>query len=207
MRGGAHLAALQQLVADVFRDLGYAESQILANRRATVLPGYFRATKEWDLLVVDNDCLVAGFELKSLAGGNDRQSWGRNFNNRIEEAVGSATDLWHAFEVGSLGPTRPWLGYLYVIEDSPESRQPRPARQPNLPVEPVFTNASYCERAGLMCERLLASGLYDAVCFVASSQDPAVAPREPIPSLSWDAFVEAIQVRVALVRGTTTRRR
>lgn len=53
------------------------------------LPGYFRPTKKWDLLVVWHDQLLAALEFKSHAG----PSFGNNFNNRTEEAMGSALDL------------------------------------------------------------------------------------------------------------------
>ncbi len=57
------------------------------------IPGYFRPTKSWDLLVVHDRKLVAAVEFKSQAG----PSFGNNFNNRTEEAIGTATDLWTAF--------------------------------------------------------------------------------------------------------------
>ncbi|MEY3276128.1 MAG: Restriction endonuclease XhoI, partial [Verrucomicrobiota bacterium] len=33
-----------------------------------ILPGYFRATKNWDVLVVHRDRLLAAFEFKSQVG-------------------------------------------------------------------------------------------------------------------------------------------
>ncbi len=57
------------------------------------LPGFFRPTKEWDLLVIKDGKLVVAIEAKSQAG----PSFGNNFNNRTEEAMGSALDLWTAF--------------------------------------------------------------------------------------------------------------
>lgn len=47
---------------------------------------YFRPNKKWDLLVVDNNELVIAIEFKSQVG----PSFGNNFNNRTEEAMGSA---------------------------------------------------------------------------------------------------------------------
>ena len=57
------------------------------------LPGYYRAEKKWDLLVISKGHLVAAIEFKSQAG----ESIGNNVNNRSEEAIGMATDLWVAF--------------------------------------------------------------------------------------------------------------
>src|SRR5579884_3387733 len=86
-----------------------------ASNSATSLPGFYRATKSWDLVVVANESLVAALELKSQVG-----SFGNNFNNRTEEAVGTAADIWTAFREGAFGTSpAPWLGYLFLLEDSP----------------------------------------------------------------------------------------
>jgi hypothetical protein len=41
------------------------------------LPGYFRPTKEWDLLVILDGNLLASIEFKSQIG----PSFGNNYNN------------------------------------------------------------------------------------------------------------------------------
>lgn len=76
------------------------------------LPGYFRSSKDWDMLVISpKGKLVAALELKSQVG-----SYGNNFNNRIEEAIGSAVDLWTAFREGQFpGQAAPWVGWLMVV--------------------------------------------------------------------------------------------
>jgi len=36
-----------------------------------------------------------------------------NFNNRVEEALGSATAIWTAYREGTFKPSqRPWIGWL-----------------------------------------------------------------------------------------------
>lgn len=53
------------------------------------MPGYYRATKDWDFLIVsEKGNLVAAIELKSQVG-----SYGNNLNNRTEESLGSAEDF------------------------------------------------------------------------------------------------------------------
>ena len=64
-----------------------------------MLPGYYRPEKKWDLLVVSNNQLVTAIEFKSQVG----PSFGNNFNNRVEEAVGSATDIWTAYREKRFG--------------------------------------------------------------------------------------------------------
>jgi hypothetical protein len=92
---------------------GIAE-QFIFRKKAVELPGYFRPTKEWDLLVVRGDTLIAALEAKSQVG----PSFGNNFNNRTEEAIGSALDLWTAYrERAYLDSPQPFLGYFFMLED------------------------------------------------------------------------------------------
>ena len=101
--GGAQMDGFAQLIEKVVRRSRRKELEIFRNKRVE-LPGFFRPTKKWDLLVMANGELAAVIELKSQVG-----SFGNNFNNRIEEAVGSAQDLWVAFREGALGSLEPWL--------------------------------------------------------------------------------------------------
>lgn len=71
------------LVAKFFSEAGFPASSIRINRGVD-LPGYFRPSKQWDVVVVLNGILVAAFELKALGG----PSFGNNANNRVEEALG-----------------------------------------------------------------------------------------------------------------------
>ena len=90
------------------------ESCIAIDRRVE-LPGWFRAEKKWDLVIVHESELIAAVEFKSQIG----PSFGNNFNNRTEEALGSATDIWAAYREGAFKPSsRPYLGYLMLLEDS-----------------------------------------------------------------------------------------
>lgn len=61
--------------------------KILQDKQAT-LPGYFRPKKDWDIVVKKGDTVVCAIEMKSLP-----TSFGNNFNNRVEECLGSAYDL------------------------------------------------------------------------------------------------------------------
>ena len=69
------------------------EESFIFRKKRLQLPGFFRPTKEWDLVVVKNGHLIAAIEAKSQVG----PSFGNNFNNRTEEAMGSALDIWTAF--------------------------------------------------------------------------------------------------------------
>lgn len=106
VRAGQHLDKLSELVGDIFVDEGLAEGNVL-RRRQLELSGYYRSEKRWDLLVVYKNVLAAAIEFKSQVG-----SVGKNINNRVEEAVGSATDVWAAHREGRSGFVRPWLGVI-----------------------------------------------------------------------------------------------
>jgi hypothetical protein len=190
VRGGRHFTAMTALLARFFLDAGYPLDAIRTSRLG--LPGYYRPQKQWDLVVVHNDTLVAAFELKSLGG----PSFGNNYNNRIEEALGSAVDLHRAGRAGVIPGERPWLGYLFLMQDAKGSREPVHLAEGVFAVDPVWRgHRSYQERFSVFCERLLAEGLYDAVCYLVSSPaDPT--PVEPVVALDWRHFAAAIQARI-----------
>ena len=89
--GGAQMGALEVLLTDVLVGAGLSQSDVRA-RTALELPGYYRPEKKWDLLVISADQLVMAVEFKSQVG----PSFGNNFNNRTEEAIGNAEDIWTA---------------------------------------------------------------------------------------------------------------
>jgi len=60
-------------------------------------------------VVIHEGHLIAAMKFKSQTG----PSFGNNFNNRTEEAIGSATDLWASYREEAFKPSpRPWLGYF-----------------------------------------------------------------------------------------------
>lgn len=184
--GGAQMDGLIHLVRDLLHESGVDSSCILTKTRME-LPGYFRPTKQWDLLVVQDQKLLAAVEFKSQVG-----SFGNNFNNRTEEALGNAIDLWRAYENDKFQRLpAPWLGYLFLLEEAEASTRPVSTPEPNFPVFPEFKNASYQRRYELFCERLIREKLYHGACFMMSSRDegPKGSYRESVAELSFDRFV------------------
>jgi hypothetical protein len=92
------MGAMEVLVADILAEAGLEKLHI-KTRTALELPGYYRSEKKWDLIVVSNSPLVTAMEFKSQVG----PSFGNNFNNRSEEAIGSATDILVAYREGRFG--------------------------------------------------------------------------------------------------------
>src|ERR1700752_3509486 len=65
--GGTQMGALEVLIADILCDAGLKKLDV-RTRTALELPGYYRATKKWDLIVVSGGELVMAMEFKSQAG-------------------------------------------------------------------------------------------------------------------------------------------
>jgi hypothetical protein len=190
VRAGTHFAPMVALISRFFTDAGYPEESIGVTTRGVTLPSYFRPTKRWDLVVVHKGVLVAAIEMKGISS-----SYGKNYNNRLEEALGSSLDLSHASREGLVGPEKPWMGYLYLMKDDDESRRPRNPQKGPFPAEGHWKGRSYQERFGITGSRLLDEKLYDAVCYLVSSPtDPG--PREPMPQLDWRHFSGAIKARI-----------
>jgi hypothetical protein len=111
--GGAQMDGFIDLFTELIKQAGIDE-RFIFRKKAIELPGFFRPTKEWDLLVVKEQTMIAAIEAKSQVG----PSFGNNFNNRTEEAMGSALDLWTAFrERAYLQSPQPFLGYFFMLED------------------------------------------------------------------------------------------
>jgi len=140
-----------ELFTDLTADSGIPEEYIF-RKKSLQLPGFFRPTKEWDLLVVKDNTLIAAIEAKSQVG----PSFGDNFNNRTEEAMGSALDLWTAYrEEAFLASLQPFLGYFFMLEDCAASNRPVKVREPHFKVFPEFVGASYTKRYEILLRDLL----------------------------------------------------
>jgi Restriction endonuclease XhoI len=82
--GGKHADGFIRLIAMIVKDAALPKVEIhVTEKRPRTLPGFYRPCKEWDLVVLSGDTLVAVVEVKSQVG-----SFGNNFNNRVEEALG-----------------------------------------------------------------------------------------------------------------------
>src|SRR3990172_7942585 len=90
--GGAQMDGFIDLFTELITQAGILLRYVF-QKKTVELPGFFRPTKEWDLIVIRDQTLIATIEAKSQVG----PSFGNNFNNRTEEAMGSALDLWTAF--------------------------------------------------------------------------------------------------------------
>ena len=165
---GKNMNGFAEMILAVVRANGLAEAEVHRNGALLALPGFYRPTKLWDLLVMHKGVLVAAIELKSQVG----PSFGNNFNNRTEEAIGTAQDLWTAYREGALGEhARPFVGWLMHVEDAPKSRAAVKVVSPHFPVFEEFVGISYLTRYDLLCRKLTQERLYTAACVLTSSRD------------------------------------
>jgi len=188
--GGAQMDGFVELVRDVLQQNGVRESDVHSKRRIEI-PGWFRPEKCWDLLVTGNATLIAAIEFKSQIG----PSFGNNYNNRTEEALGSATDVLAAYREGAFKPSaRPWLGYLMLLEESPGSTAPVRAREPHFKVFPEFRDASYARRYEILLTKLVRDRLYDSACLLLSDREsgPSGGYRELNAELSFASFLHSL---------------
>lgn len=165
--GGKQMSMFEDLARDIAIAAGIPESAIF-NQSNLELPGYYRPEKKWDFLVVWEENLVCAIEFKSQVG----PSFGNNFNNRTEEAIGTATDLWVAFREGAFGQKqRPFLGYLFLLESCEGSLKPVKVKEPHFEVFPDFKDASYADRYARFLTKLKLERVYDSVALVLSRRN------------------------------------
>jgi hypothetical protein len=188
--GGAQMDGFIDLLSALFVSAGIPERCVF-RKKAIQLPGFFRPTKEWDIIVVKDGALIAAIEAKSQVG----PSFGNNFNNRTEEAMGSAVDLWTAFREGAyLSGPQPFLGYLFMLEDCEASSRPVRVQEPHFKVFPEFVHASYMKRYELFCRKLVLERHYTASAFIASSSEDGIHGVYSVPAeeLSIERFAKAL---------------
>jgi Restriction endonuclease XhoI len=207
--GGQHLDGFLSTIERLLVEAGVPAETVYTHKLLSVLPGFFRPTKVWDLLVVDDDGRVrVVIELKSIGS-----SFGNNANNRAEEAIGNAQDLWVAYRENAFGGhPPPWLGYLFVLPDVPKSAKPVRIEEPHHLAFEVFRGSgesvvrkkpgltrrrtvvgvSYAERLQILCGRLVRERLYSEACLLLTKSDQvesAVNYRCPADDLGADRFV------------------
>jgi hypothetical protein len=188
--GGAQMDGFVTLFKDLIASAGIDELSIY-EKKTLELPGFFRPTKEWDLLAIKDGQLVVAIEAKSQVG----PSFGNNFNNRTEEAMGSALDLWTAFREGAFnGGIQPFLGYFFMLEDCQASNRPVKVREPHFKVFPEFVGASYMKRYELFCRKLVLERHYTASSFITSASEGGIhgVYNEPANDLSFRTFARSL---------------
>lgn len=193
---GKHMHGFLDLLRDLVRANGLGHAHIHQQRAVLTRPGYFRPTKIWDLLIINQGGLVAALELKSQVG----PSFGNNANNRAKEAIVTAHDFWRAYREGAFGKqSRPFVGWLMLLEDAPNSRRLVKESSLHFPISPEFPGASHQQRADLLCQRLVLEQLYTVASVITTPRTAASNGeyRELSDMTSLRTFVTAFAGHIA----------
>jgi hypothetical protein len=180
--GGQQMNGFIDLLITICNEVGIKENNIYTKNNH--LPGFFRPSKDWDFIILsDRNELIAAIELKSQVG-----SFGKNFNNRTEEAIGSAVDLWTAYKWKSYNEQLPpWIGYLLLVEKTEKSMNPVNVYETYFKVREEFKNTSYLERYNLFCKKLMTERHYSSACLIWSTPNLTYGYIEQQTSL--DSFL------------------
>lgn len=194
--GGKQMDGFCSLIEWVLVRNGLPNASIYT-RTNLQIPGYFRPTKKWDLLVIHEGRLLAGCEFKSQRG----PSFGNNLNNRTEEALGNAVDLWTAYREGAFGVDQPapWLGWLMLLEQCPRSVRTVRVSEPHFRVFEEFRGTSYVDRYGILLRRLILEKHYNAAAYLLSHEDGGSDGKysEPVPGLEMKPFLASLAGHVS----------
>lgn len=114
--------------------------------------------------------------------------------------MGTAIDVWTAFREGALSSTFvPWIGYLFLLEDSEKSRIPIRTYEPHFKVLPEFSSASYATRYEVFLRKLVRERHYTATAFLLSDREKGLdgAYSEPANDLNFENFARSLTAHVA----------
>lgn len=193
--GGKHMNPIAEAIRQDLISLGFKKNSVYYEDGCLRLPGWFRPSKDWDLLAFGDNELLAAIELKSI-----NSSFGNNANNRSEEALGSAVDIGHAIKNFLIPFTTqpPIIGYVLVVKMCKKSlKKSGKSKKSIYPTDKVFSHSSYFERLTILCKRLLAERLYQAVWIVGVDPENGEI-LEPDKDLTYDKFIAALQSRLVI---------
>ena len=189
---GRHMSGFEDLVRRVVSDAGVHVDRPKTSK--LYIPGFYRETKAWDVILFYRGSALAIVEAKSQGS-----SLANNFNNRVEEAIGQAADVWRSYESGLLvSKLRPWVGYVMIVEETEATTTPKHLLRgktvaEGMAVDPAFDGKSYAERYAMAFARLDQERMLDATCVAITS-----GPEQyeyPDPRLSFNAFAAQLAGR------------
>ena len=199
--GGKNMDGFEGLVRDIVVKNGLSENTIFTGRKLGAIPGFFRATKVWDMVIVSENNLVAALEFKSQVGSAGKDSYGKNQNNRIEEALGSSVDLWEAYSNGAFGESpKPFVGWLMLVGDLPDAHKVVNNETSNFEIFPEFKGVSYIKRYNIFCRKLIQEQYYTAASIIVSPPSAVnTGAYEEIDQLtSLKTFITSLAGHIAM---------
>jgi hypothetical protein len=163
-----NMAGFIDLIADIVHANGLTNADIIRKSKLAALPGHFCSTQSWDLLVMNKGKLIAAVKFDSQIG----PSLGKNANNCCDQAISLAIDFQAVYRRWIFGEgTKPFVGYLVLLEDSQASRRPVKDITPNFPLVQEYRKASYAERYDILCKKLIMEQLYTTATVITSPRE------------------------------------
>lgn len=199
--GGKQLDGFAHLLCDLLVEEGIDRKDVYFGKSDHIIPGFYRPTKDWDLLVIAGGQLWIAVELKSQVG----PSFGNNYNNRVEEGLGNAADIRTAYAKQTFGTTSPFVGYLLLLEDCDGCHGPVRVSENHFPIRPEFRDSSYvagkkpmslsyARRYETFCRKVVLENVYDAAAFMLASTKDADTGiySEPADDLAFTRLAAAM---------------
>lgn len=200
-RDARHMRSLALFVRQMFVDAGLDDSEVFVDQS---IPGYYRRSKNWDVVAMHKGQLVGLVELKSQVG-----SEGNNGNNRIEEALGNSHDAITAQEMNQpFGPLPMWRAFCMVFGSDPATAKPVGMRsRPLFDIDQAFHSMTYGSQMATAIERFIQTRAYDAGWMVTSWIEDGryVRYEEPVPIATIDTFWTQIESRVQFAKQALAR--
>ncbi|MGO4300402.1 PaeR7I family type II restriction endonuclease [Leifsonia sp. RAF41] len=190
-RNARHMQSIAAFVRQMFIDAGLEESEVTLDR---VIPGYYRRSKNWDVVAIHKGHLVGVVELKS-----QEKSPSNNANNRIEEAIGSAHDALAVQEISeAFGKLGVWAAWGMTFNRDCEPVRRNTPKSHNFPLDLAFVPFTYARQYSIAIERMVARNVYQAGWMVETwlNPDQTVGFDEPVPSATADTLRTLIHGRV-----------
>ncbi len=189
-QSATHDKAFLRLVARDLEDLGWPAYVATSSQdRKSLLAGYFRPAKSWDIVCRDGDGLPRiCIEFKSQV-----DSYGNNENNRYEEALGSGLDARALHGTGLV------LGFLLVLCEEDATLKATRDRVPD--GDPVFRGTSHVDRRAIFARRIVEFRLnempfYDAAALLLVRRDGTFR-RPDDPDLDVRTFATRLVTAVS----------
>ncbi|KGN28938.1 hypothetical protein N798_16615 [Knoellia flava TL1] len=188
------MQSMATFVRQMFIDAGLDSSDVVLDR---AVPGFYRRSKEWDVVAMRKGHLVGVVELKS-----QESSPGNNANNRLEEAVGSAVDA-HTVQdySGVYGDLGVWAAWCMTFNANCETGAPvgyKFNRAPLFSVDPEFEPMTYASQYEIAVQRFIATNVYNAAWMLTTwiNADSSIGYYEPVPTATAATLRTQIEARV-----------
>ncbi|MFJ8040512.1 Shedu anti-phage system protein SduA domain-containing protein [Kitasatospora sp. NPDC096147] len=188
---GAH-QHLEKALVDELIERGIDPAWIRTGRGAE-LPGFHAVGRPWDITIVRDDIPLAAIIIKAQSGSGSS----KNVTNRIQEFMASAFDVRRGYGSPDLDPYQPFLGLIFILEDSEQTTRPIAGGRRTAPGS--RRPSSVKERFEDAFQRFLVDELYDGICYATPNIAGDADQLEPRPQMGMEGLLSALTSHVSQV--------